>query len=62
MVQKKTRTGPPSLGLGSAFSVQLYAEDLAIVERLALTDRTSKGSVLRNIISKALTKYKKDGK
>ncbi len=59
---KKKQTGPTSLGLGTAFSVQLFAEDLVLVETLARTRRVSKGSAIRQIVSDALAKYKTKGK
>ena len=53
-MKKKTRTGSPSLGLGASFAVQLFAEDLAVLERMARDQRASKGAILRGLVRQAL--------
>ncbi len=55
-MKKKVKTGSPALGLGSSFSIQLFAEDLAVLERMARDQRASKGAVLRGLVRKALDK------
>ncbi len=52
--KKKIRLGSPPLGLGSSFAVQLFAEDLAVLERMARDQRLSKGAVLRSLVRQAL--------
>lgn len=51
---KKKKFGPPSLGLGPSFAIQLFEEDLAKIERLARNERRSKGAILRNLVQQAL--------
>ncbi len=59
VTKRKVRSGSPLLGLGASFAVQLYQEDLALVERLARDERTSKGAVLRNLVKSALMAQKR---
>ncbi len=62
MKPKKPRSGSPSLGLGPSFAVQLFAEDLPVIERMAHDQRVSKGSILRGLVSQALSAIKPKGK
>ncbi len=62
MIKKKPRAGSPSLGLGPSFAVQLFAEDLVVIERMAHDQRASKGSILRALVSQALSLTKPKGK